>query len=52
MYLIKRKKLKGKYKDELILNGFMMGAKGKVFTIKSYKVKNIIIYSVIIQTHR
>ena len=48
MYLIKRKKLKGKYKDELILNGFMMGAKGKVFTIKSYKVKNIIIYSVVL----
>lgn len=48
MYLIKRKKLKGKYKDELILNGFMMGTKGKVFTIKSYKVKNIIIYSVIL----
>lgn len=48
MYLIKRKKLKGKYKDELILNGFMMGTKGKVFTIKSYKVKNIIIYSVVL----
>lgn len=48
MYLIKRKKLKGKYKDELILNGFMMGTKDKVFTIKSYKVKNIIIYSVIL----
>ena len=48
MYLIKRKKLKGKYKDELILNGFMMGAKGKVFTIKSYKVKNIIIYSIVL----
>ena len=44
MYLIKRKKLKGKYKDELILNGFMMGTKDKVFTIKSYKVKNIIFY--------
>lgn len=48
MYLIKRKKLKGKYKDELILNGFMMGTKDKVFTIKSYKVKNIIIYSIVL----
>ncbi len=45
MYLIKNKKIKGSTKSELILNGFLMGTKGRVFSIKSHNVKNIVIYS-------
>lgn len=45
MYLIDRKKIKCNLENELILDGFMMGAKGKVYSIKSYKVRNIVIYS-------
>ena len=45
MYLINNKKIKGSTKSELILNGFLMGTKGRVFSIKSHNVKNIVIYS-------
>lgn len=45
MYLIEKKKIKGKVEDELELDGFMMGAKGRVFSIGPYDVKNIEIVS-------
>ena len=45
MYLINRKKIKGDLENELILDGFMMGTKGKVYSVKSYKVRDIAVYS-------
>lgn len=45
MYLIKKEKIKGQIKKELESDGFLMGTKGKVFSIGSFDVKNITIYS-------
>ena len=45
MYIISRKKNKGKIDSELDMEGFIMGAKGKSFSIGSYNVKNIEIAS-------
>ena len=48
MYLIRKKKIKGKYLEEIELDGFNMGKKNKVFNIGDYKVSNIVIYSKIL----
>ena len=45
MYLIKKEKIKGQINKELESDGFLMGTKGRVFSIGSSDVKNIIVYS-------
>ena len=43
MYSIKKEKLKGKINNELELDGFIMGSKGRAFKINNHIVKNIYI---------
>lgn len=43
MYLVSKNKIKGKLDDNLELDGFLMGQKGRVFSIGPYDVKNIVI---------